>query len=571
MRFFWEWMLAMENRARRPPKPPGRAAERRTIAALSTIPDAAELAVGPGPPSGEGPVARNTAIFSAATGISRIAGLAREIVAASYFGTSAAASAFTIAYLVPNLIANLFANAVLSAAFVPVFTDLLQRERKEEALRLARNLFWVMLIVLGAITLVFILAAGVIMPLITGFNHHTNTLTVGMSRVLFPVVLLLGLNGLLLGILQSYDRFTIQAISPAVWNAVTIVLLVLLRSRFHGDHKIYALAIGILVATGVQFLMALAALRRLHFNLGFSIDWHDRRVRQVFTLMLPIMIGLGIVNLDQLINSLFGTLVSAEAPRAIDNAFRLYMLPQGLFSVAVATVLFPTLSRMASRRDAASMRRAVGVGMRQINLLLIPAATFMIVLTTPIVRLVYERGQFTPHSTHLASIALFWFAFSLPFGGVNLLLTRTFFAVQRPWIPTRLAAINIVVDIIVSIGLYKPLGIAGLVIGTVAANVVMTALQLVRLREGFSGRLEGALTTMITARIVLASALLAAASWAVWYLLDRLLGRSLPAQIVSVGAAAAAGLWLYSRAVLAMRVPEAHQVNRLIRAQLGRA
>ena len=191
-------------------------------------------------------------------------------------------------------------------------------------------------------------------------------------------------------------------------------------------------------------------------------------------------------------------------------------------------------------------------------------------LTTPIVRLVYERGHFTPHSTHLASIALFWFAFSLPFGGVNLLLTRTFFAVQRPWIPTRLAAINIVVDIIVSIGLYKPLGIAGLVIGTVAANVVMTVLQLVRLREGFSGRLEGALTTMITARIVLASALLAAASWAVWYLLDRLLGRSLPAQIVSVGAAAAAGLWLYSRAVLAMRVPEAHQVNRLIRAQLGR-
>ena len=537
---------------------------------MSTIPDAAELAAGPGPPPGGGAVARNTAIFSGATGLSRIAGLAREIVAASYFGTTAAASAFTIAYLVPNLIANLFANAVLSAAFVPVFTDLLQRERKEEALRLARTLFWVMLLALGAITLVFILAAGVIMPLITGFNHSTNTLTVGLSRVLFPVVLLLGLNGLLLGILQSYDRFTIQAISPAVWNLVTIVLLVVLHTRFHGENKIYALAIGILAATVVQFLVALAALRRMHFDLRFSFDWRDRRVKQVFALMLPIMIGLGIVNLDQLINSLFGTLVSAEAPRAIDNAFRLYMLPQGLFSVAVATVLFPALSRMASRRDAASMRRALGVGMRQINLLLIPSATFMLVLTTPIVRLVYERGHFTPHSTHLASIALFWFAFSLPFGGVNLLLTRTFFAVQRPWIPTRLAAINIVVDVIVSVGLYKPLGIAGLVIGTVAANAVMTVLQLVRLRVGFDGRLEGAQTTMVTARIALASALLAAASWVVWYLLDHLLGRALPAQIVSVGGAAAAGLWLYSRAVLAMRVPEAHQVNRLIRAQLGR-
>ena len=104
-------------------------------------------------------------------------------------------------------------------------------------------------------------------------------------------------------------------------------------------------------------------------------------------LMLPVTIGLGIVNLDQLINSVFGSLVSAEAPRAIDNAFRIYMLPQGMFSVAVATVLFPTLSRMASNRDPAAMRRAVGNGMRQINLLLIPAAAFMIVLATPIVRL----------------------------------------------------------------------------------------------------------------------------------------------------------------------------------------
>jgi putative peptidoglycan lipid II flippase len=209
--------------------------------------------------------------------------------------------------------------------------------------------------------------------------------------------------------------------------------------------------------------------------------------------------------------------------------------------------------------------------MRQINLLLIPAATFLLVLTTPIVRLIYQRGSFTAHSTHLASIALFWFAFSLPFGGLNLLLTRTFFAVQRPWIPTRLAAINIVVDVIVSIALYKPLGIAGLVIGTLAANAVMTGLQLIRLREGFDGRLEGGQTTMITARIAVASALLAGVSWLVWYGLDQLLGRSLVAQIVSVGAAAAAGLWLYSRAVLAMRVPEAHQVSRLVRSQFGRA
>ncbi|HEV3282800.1 MAG TPA: murein biosynthesis integral membrane protein MurJ, partial [Solirubrobacteraceae bacterium] len=426
----------------------------------------AEEPPAPAPPGGGG-IARNTAIFSIATGVSRVAGLVREIVAASFFGTKGPASAYTIAFQIPNLISNLFANAALSAAFVPVFTDLLQQGRRKEALRLASTLFWILLIVLGAVTAVFILAAGFVMPLFTGstFNGALDALTVGLSRVLFPVVLLLGLNGLLVGVLQSYDHFTIPAISPAIWNVVIIVLLVVLKPHFHGGYEngdqLYALAIAVLVATFVQMLMAFGALGRIDFRLQFSVDWHDPRIKQVLMLMLPVTIGLGIVNLDQLINSAFGTLVNRQAPRAIDNAFRIYMLPQGLFSVAVATVLFPTLSRMAARGDAAAMRRAIGIGMRQINLLLIPAAAFIIVLATPIVRLVFERGEFNSESTHLVSIALFWFAFSLPFGGLNLLLTRTFFAVQRPWIPTRLAAINIVIDIVLSVALYKPLGIAG--------------------------------------------------------------------------------------------------------------
>jgi putative peptidoglycan lipid II flippase len=527
----------------------------------------------PAPPASGARVARNTAIFSIATGVSRIVGLLREVVAASYFGTKGPASAFTLAFLVPNLVSNLFANAALSAAFVPVFTDLLQQGRRKEAFRLASTLFWIILIVMGAISAFFVLAAGFIMPLFVGpeFNGALNDLAVGLSQVLFPVVLLQGLTGLLTGILQSHDHFTIPAISPAVWNVVIIVLLVVLAPHFHGQDKIYAYAIGILAATGVQLMLALGALGRIDFRLQFSIDWHDPRIRQVFTLMLPVTIGLGIVNFDQLINTAFGGLVSKEAPRAIDNAFRIYMLPQGMFSVAVATVLFPTLSRLAASRDPAGMRRTVGTGMRQINLLLIPAAAFMIVLATPITRLVFQRGEFNAQSTHLVSIALFWFAFSLPFGGINLLLTRTFFALQRPWIPTRLAAMNMVVDIIVSIGLYKPFGIAGLVIGTVAANAVMTALQLHRLRIGFNGRLEGAQTTMITARIAVASALLALVSWVIWFVLHSLFGGSLPAQVLSIGAAAGGGLWVYTRSVLVMHVPEAHEVFGLIRARLGRA
>ena len=531
-----------------------------------------ELAPVPETPE-PGRLGRNTAIFSVATGISRVVGLVREIVFAAYFGVHGPASAFTIANLVPNFVAQLFAQSALSAAFVPVFTDLLQKGRRKEALRLASTLFWLMLIGLGALVAFFILAAGVIMPIFIGpkFSSELVSLTVGLSRVLFPIILLLGLNGLLVGILQSYDHFTIPAIAPAVWNAVIIVLLVVLAPHFHGEDEIYAFSVGILVATLVQLGMSFGALGRIDFRLQMRIDWHDPRIKQVFLLMLPVMVGLGIVNLDQVINAGFGSLVSNEAPRAIENAFRVYMLPQGLFSVAVATVLFPTLSRMASRRDADAMRGLVGNGMRQINLLMIPAMTFLLVLAEPVVRLLFQRGEFKHPATHLVAIALFWFALSLPFGGLNLLLTRTFFAVQRPWIPTRLAAINIVIDVIVSLSLYKPLGVAGLVIGTVAANAVMTGLQLHRLRVGLNGRLDLGQTVMITVRILVASSLLAGVSWGVWKLLESLLGTSLVAQIVSVGAAGVAGVAVYIRAVLLMHVPEAHQVRRLIRTQLGRA
>jgi putative peptidoglycan lipid II flippase len=510
-------------------------------------------------------IGRNTAIFAIATGISRIVGLAREVIAAAFFGNSGAYSAFNLASQIPNLMSNLFAQAALSAAFVPVFTELLQQGKKREAFRLASTLFWIILIVLGALSAVLILAAGIIMPFFTGtLNAADTALTVGLTRVLFPVVLLLGLTGLLVGILQSFDEFSVAAIAPAVWNVVIVVGLVALRPSFHNGQQLYAYAIAWLAATLVQMLMVASALRRIDFRLQFAIDWHDPRVKQVFVLMLPVTIGLGIINLDQLLNSTFGALVSPQAPAAINQAFRIYLLPQGMFSVAVATVLFPTLSRMAAVRDPASMRRAVGTGMRQINLLLIPAAALMIALPTPIVRLVYEHGTFGPRDTHRVSIALFWFAFSLPFAGLNLLLTRTFFAVRRPWIPTRLAAVNMVVDVILSVGLYKPLGIAGLVIGTAVANMVMTVLQLQRLREGLNGRLEGGQTLMITVRIAIASAAVAVIAWIVCTGITDVLGTSLVAELISVGLAVALAGYVYMKMVLAMRIPEARQIEEMV-------
>jgi putative peptidoglycan lipid II flippase len=511
----------------------------------------------------------NTAIFAVATAISRIVGLAREVVANALFGQGIQASAFTIASQIPNLMSNLFAQAALSAAFVPVFTDLLEQGKRREAFRLASSLFWVILLALGAITLVGIALAGVVLPALGGHSFDGDLAGL-LTQIMFPVVLVLGLTGLLVGILQSYDQFTLAALAPVVWNVVIVVLLLTLHHDF--AHGIEAYAVAWLAATIVQMLLIVYALRSIDFRLSFALDWHDPRVRQVFVLMLPVTVGLGIVNLDALINSSFGALVTSGprggGPRAIQNAFLIYMMPQGIFSVAVTTVLFPTLSRQAARRDPAAMRHTLANGMRQINLLLIPAAVGLLLLAVPIVQLLFQHRAYTHADTLECALALRWFAVSLPFSGINLLMTRTFFALQRPWIPTGLAAINMIVDVIVSLALYRPFGVAGLVIGTASANVVMTYLQFQRLRTGFNGRLELRQTLMITARIVLASLLMGAIARGVWVGASRLVGGSFAGQLVSVGLAVLFAGAFYSRAVLAMRIPEARQIEALLLGRL---
>jgi putative peptidoglycan lipid II flippase len=517
-------------------------------------------------------LARNTAIFSIATGLSRIAGLGREVIASSYFGTSGPFSAFTLAFQIPNLVRSLFADAALSAAFVPIFMEHIAHGRRRDAARLASTLLFVMLAALGLITALFILGAGLIMPLFTGdtFTAQLDDLTIGLSRVLFPIVLLLGINGLVVGILNSYEHFAIPAIAPLVWNVVIVVVLVALKPLFDGPDEMYAYAIGVLAGTTVQLLISLPMLARVGFHFEWAFDWRDPHVARVFRLMLPVTIGLGVINFDLVINSSLGTLVSEEAPRAIDAAFRIYMLPQGMFSVAIATVVFPTLSRFAAMHDLPGLRRTMASGARQIYLLLIPAAVFTAVLATPITRLVYERGDFDAHSTELVSTALLWFSFSLPFSGVNLLLTRTFFSLQRPWLPTALAVASMIVNALVSLALYEPFGIAGLVLGTVAGNIGMAAGQTWWLRGRLEGSLEGRRTLVAVLQMLAAAALLGLVAFGVWRGLDELLGRSLLAQIASVGTALAAGVGVYVAAVLAMGIDEARQIRALVAGRLRR-
>jgi len=508
-----------------------------------------------------------------ATGLSRIAGLIREIVAAAYFGTTGAASAFTLAFQIPNLIRALVADAALSSAFVPVFSELLEHKKRREAFQLASALAGLLLVGLTLITLAFILLAPTIIPVFTGdeFTPALDALAVGLSQVLFPIVVLLGLTGLVTGILNVYDQFAIPAIAPLVWNIVIIAGLVGLAPLFEGDDRLYAYAIGVVAGTLVQLLMMLPSLRRTGFPIAkIRLPRRDdERVWRVLKLMLPVSVGLGLINVDVVINTLVGFVASDEVPRAIEAAFRIYMLPQGMFSVAVATVLFPQLSRLAARGDLAGMRAVTGTGMRQIALLLIPSAAAMIALSQPMVRLVFQRGEFDAESTALTAKALFWFAFSLPFSGFLLMLTRGFFSRQRPWVPTTLALGSLVLNAAVSIALVYPFGVAGVVLGTVVSNAALVIAEWVWLSRELEG-LQTERTLRAIARMLVAAVLLGVVAYGVWRGIDEALGRSLPAQILSVATGLLAGALAYAGAVLGMRIPEAHQILDLFASRLRR-
>lgn len=512
-----------------------------------------------------GRIARSTAFFSVATAASRVAGLAREVVAAGYYGISGPMSAFTIAFQVPNLIRALFADAALQPAFVPVFTELIGRKQYREAFRLASTLLLLITMVLGVITALFVLLAPVVMPLFApGFEGEILDLTVSLSRVLFPILIMLGVSGVVVGILNSYDRFGAFAISPLFWNLTIILVLVLVEPLFHGQDRIYAYAIGILVGTAVQLAIPAWDLRHTPFRFSFSFDWRHPGVRRVLLLMLPVTISLGLINFNLLINSFFASLVSDEAPAAIDKAFRIYQLPQGIFSVAIATVLFPTLARFANAGEIANLRSTMANGMRQILFVLLPAAAAILALSDPMIRLVYQRGEFDSAETAIVATALFWFAFSLPTNGLYLLQTRTFFSLQRPWQATALASIDLVVSAVAALALYKPFGVGGIVAGTGIGTSTAVAAQAIILRREFGGLELGRLLSA-SSRIVVASAALAGSSWLVWKALDQLLGRGLAGQIISLGGGLMIGAAVYFLVARLLRIAELEQIMRLLR------
>jgi putative peptidoglycan lipid II flippase len=509
-------------------------------------------------------IGRSTAIFAVWTGVSRVAGLAREILAAAIFGTQGSIAAFVIAFQVPNFLRSLVADSALSAAFVPVFTELEEQGRRREAQRLAGALIGVITMGLGAVTLVAIVAAPWIMPVLApGLSSELIDETVDLAQIMFPIVVLLGLTGLVAAILQANGEFGATAFVPVLWNVVIIVALAAVTPLVPDDDRITVYAAGIVVGTTVQLLYLLPSLRgKGPFPL--SVGLRNRDVRRVLALMLPVTLGLGLINVNLLVDGAFASLVSDGSVRAIDAAFRLYLLPQGVFSVAIATVLFPTISRLAARDDVAGLRRTLAFGLRQILFMLLPASAFLLVLAEPVVRLAFQRGEFDAQSTSLTSEALVFFAIGLAFNGASLLVIRAFFSLQLPWLATKVAGLGVALNAALDAAFYRPLGTGGIPLSTSISSAVTFFLMLYLLERELGG-LHRAWLVDGAMRGLVASAVSALLAWSTWRVLDDALGRSLGAQLVTMALAVTAAALAYAAAAHAFEMPELTALSRLSR------
>ncbi|HEY2220142.1 MAG TPA: murein biosynthesis integral membrane protein MurJ [Gaiellaceae bacterium] len=530
--------------------------------------DTASAPAVPPPAASRRRLARSTVIFSLATGLSRVLGLVREVVAKNYFGVQGPVNAFQIAFLVPNTVRALVADSALSAAFVPVFSDLLEKGERKRAWRVASSLVWLSLLGLGALTALFMVIAPWVMRPLYPDDH---ALLVGLSRVLFPIVALLGVSGIFVGILNSYDEFTVPALAPVAWNLAIIAGLAIGVPRADTSNaELYVYAFSILAGTVIQVLLPLPWLRGKDGKLELVLDWRDPAVLQVFKLMLPVTLGLGLININALIDGVVAAhLIDANiAPAAIDAAFRIYMLPQGMFSVAIATVLFPSLSRFASRRDIPGFRDTVSLGVRQIAFLLVPASIVTIVLAEPITRLIYQRGAFKPEQTPVVAGALAAFAAGLTFNGTMLMLNRAFFSLQSNWLPTAVALGNLFLNAVLDVA-FSPVGTWGIALSTSIVNLAGSAALFVLLRRKI-GRVGFSDISTSFVRILAAATLAGATAFGVWTAIDSATGRSLGGQLVSVLPAVAAAVAVYFGACVAFKVREMQALLSL-RGRLRRA
>ncbi len=399
-----------------------------------------------------GSLLRSTAVVSSLTGLSRVLGLVREVFMAHYFGTTLAKSAFDVAFRIPNLFRRLFGEGALSAAFIPVFSKSLAEEGRAEARLLGGRALTMLIAFLSVITLVGLLLAQLLLTQ-AEFIPERGLAPLPLVRIMLPYMVFICAVALCMGMLNSVRHFAVPAATPVLLNLILIVSLWLICPHIEGgpSRRIYVVAWAVLVAGVVQLAVQFPALRREGLLPQLSFDWRDERIRRVLITMAPAAIGMGVLQINVVLDGLLALWVSQEAPAALTYAERLVYLPLGIFATALGTVLLPTYSRQAVRADHAAIADMMTRSLRGILVVMVPASLGLLVLARPIVELVFQLGMFDEDSTLLTSRALAFYAPGLAVFSLYKIIVPAFYAcgdTRRPlMVGLGAVALNVVLNV----------------------------------------------------------------------------------------------------------------------------
>lgn len=517
------------------------------------------MAPEPTPPA---TLARSAASASAATLTSRLLGLVREQVIAAQFGAGAATDAYNVTFRIPNLLRDLFAEGAMSAAFVPTFTKELTASGRDAAWRLGRLTITALVIVSGALVVLGVVFAEPLVRLLADDRYTRDAaqlaLTVDLARVMLPSLTLIAVAAAAMGMLNALRHFFVPALSPAMFNVLSIASMILLVPVMPalGLPAIMAVAIGTLLGAVAQVAIQWPALRREGFRYRPLLDWSDPGLRRVLLLMGPGTIGLAATQVNIFVNTHLATSQGDGPVSWLNYAFRLMYLPIGLFGVSIATAVLPAVARHSMEQHEGGVRDTVTSGMSLMLMLNVPATVGLVILAEPIVRLIFERGAFGPSDTAATAAALQFYALGLVGYSVVRIASPTFYALGRNRVPVIVSGLSVLVNASLNWWLVGIYGYRGLAFGTSIAALFNAAALLVILRRQLHGlhdaRLLGALL-----RITLASLAMGAAAYGANLQLERWLpGATLVPQLARVSGSIAAALAVLAAASWLLRIDE---------------
>ena len=428
---------------------------------------------------------------------SRLLGLVRDQATAYFFGTGWKAEAFVVATRIPALLRELFAEGAMSAALVPTLTRTLQKDGREAAWRLGSQVINGLLIVTAAFTLVGILFAHHLTWLVASDYSDTPgklELTTQLTRINMPFLMLIAVAAACMGMLNALRKFMIPAASPAMFNVVfilsTVILVPIFRSA--GLEDVTALSIGMLGGGLAQILIQWPALRKEGYRHQWTLNLRDPGLRDVMILMGPGTLGVAAAQINLLVNTWLATGEDGAAA-SLRYAFQLMYLPIGIFGVSIATAAIPELARQAHDQDPNGMARTMSWAIRLMLVLSIPAIVGLIVLSYPIIELVFERGEFNADSTAMTAAALAFYAPGILGYSIVKIVSPGFYALQEPRTPVLISVFTIAINLALNLWLNSVYGFKGLALGTALAAVVNAALLLTvmsrRIGAGEAGRI----------------------------------------------------------------------------------